>query len=206
MSQNNIKFENSLNIHLFSSNLPENVIKDDEDIRVSITTVPEGQKQHFSLDNSKKSCVDHIFSVNITNNTTKIIMVFRKKMIFTDSPIIASASIHIKDFKEVPQKQLTSGMICTDIKKLDLYFPLQQQMKEMIKNGQEIKKHMERKIIGQMKIQLTFSAAYIDLGKDCFVDCKDNNKIHKIEKNKKKTEYEKLITEDNFCNPYLLQN
>ena len=73
-----------MNIHLLSFKLPKDVVKDKEEIRVSITTIPEENKEHFSIEGKKMYNANHVFSLNITNNTRKIIMVFRKKTIFDD--------------------------------------------------------------------------------------------------------------------------
>ncbi|KAK8889644.1 hypothetical protein M9Y10_034397 [Tritrichomonas musculus] len=156
MTQNKAKYENCLNVHLLAFVLPKDLINDNDEVRVSVTTIPEENKQCFFLQGNKMNNSNHIFSLNITDQTKKIIMVFRKKNISSEYPIIASATIHLVDFENVPQKQMVSGIITTQVKVLNLYYPLQ---KQMIENKEENKK-FARKVLGKMRIQLSFAAPY----------------------------------------------
>lgn len=224
MLQNNEKFEIGLNIHLLSFTLPKNLIKDKDDVRVSITTMPDETKQHFSLHGKKMNCSNHVFSLNITNQTKHIILVFRKKTLLSDNPIIGSVTIHTKDFPKIPQSvnQLCSGLVTTDIKNVNIYYPLQKQMKEMelqsdhYMSQDEMRKQMKRKVLGQMQIQLSFTAPYSSVKtdnnkryKNTNLDLKNNsqaekNKIHKVKKLEKKGDYEKLTDDGNYGNYSLL--
>ena len=214
MIQNTKEFENGLNIHLLSFNLPEDIVKENEKIRVSITSVPEGDKQSFSIEKKEINSFSYIFPITATNNTTKIILVFRKQK-YDDpddhsyNPIIASTSIHINEFQNIPQSQITAGMMNTDIKNINIYYPLQHQVKEMRKRGQVVKNHMSRQVLGQVQVQLSFIAQYKNIKKFCPVNdyfnysVKKNNNIPMKKRNGNGSEFEKLIRDDSFCNPYL---
>lgn len=213
MTQNTKEFENGLNIHLLSFNLPEDIVKENEKIRVSITSIPEGNKQSFSIEKKEINSFSYIFPITATNNTTKIILVFRRQKYddvddHTYNPIIASTSIHINEFQNIPQSQIISGMMNTDIKNINIYYPLQHQVKEMRKRGQEVKNHMSRKVLGQVQVQLSFLAQYKNVKvspvNDYFnYSVKNNKKIPMKKRNGKGSEFEKLIRDDSFCNPYL---
>ena len=207
-TQNNKKFENGLNIHLLAFSLPKELINDKDEVRISITTIPDENKQNFSIEGKKMYNSNHVFWLNITNKTKKIIMVFRKKIFLSENPIIASTIIHFNDFKEFPNKQITSGMISTEFKNINIYYPLQKQIHE------EGKKNFQRKILGKMQIQLTFTVPYSQLKpKDIKYYNNSNhkaffmkeNKIPKLQKNMKKgCEYEYLIDDCSICDSYLI--
>lgn len=215
MIQNSTRFTFGLNIHLLSFTLPRDVMKDKDDIRVSITTMPEESKQHFHLRGKKTNYSNHVFSLNITNQTKRIIMVFRKKHFFADDPIIASATIHMSDFSKFPRnpEEIGNGTISTDVKTLNVYYPLQKQIIEENRQGKNISKYnIKRKVLGQMQIQLTFTTPYASFShkkaaKENHHHTKierDNNdknesiKMHKTKKNNKKGEYEQIISSTNF--------
>lgn len=204
MQQNNHRFENSMNIHLLSFKLPKDVVKDKEEIRVSITTIPEENKEHFSIEGKNMNKVNHVFSMNITNETKKVIMVFRKKTVFGEKPIIASTTIKLNEFENIPREEITNGVINTDVKTIDIYYPLQQQKKE------EHKEKVERKILGQMQVQLSFSSPYFNRKQDKINKINKinviskNNKINQKKKTNMKNGYEQLSDENDLCNSFLL--
>lgn len=227
MSQNDSIFEIGLNIHLLSFSLPNDLIKDRDEVRVSITTMPDESKQHFSLHGKKMNCSNHVFSLNITNKTKHIIMVFRKKTFLSENPIIGSVTIHTKDFPKIPRSvdQLCSGIINTDVKKVNIYYPLQKQIKEFEQQSsvpqseEEIKKQIKRKVLGQMQIQLSFTAPYSNVNTDKIKKEKseskknaepkknsktEKSKIHKSKKPSKNGNYEKLSDENGYGNYSLL--
>lgn len=99
-----------LNLSVLSFSLPRNLIKESDDVRVSITTYPEDFKQAFVI-SARKMKDSHItFGVNITvpqedlpsdfitTKTEKILIVFRKKIFFYSDPIIALTIINAKEF------------------------------------------------------------------------------------------------------------
>ena len=225
MQQNNTMNEIGLNIHLLTFKLPNNLVHDADAIRVSITTMPEERKQHFQIKGKKMYCSNHVFSLNITNKTDRIIMVFRKKSFINSDPIIASTIIYLKDFIQLPIENITSGTKSTDVKILYIFYPLQKQMsEEATEKGQSFlseseKKAMKRKILGQMEVQLSLTTPYANLNKN--KSKKNNNKkeskisthcemkshtmkIDKKNKQKKNGDY-KQISEDNcYINYYLM--
>ena len=210
MNQNNSKYQIGLNIHLLTFKLPEKLVHDSDSIRVSITTFPEENKQHFYVKGKKINTSNHVFSLNITNKTDKIVMVFRKKNAIGEDPIIASATIHLKKFTELPIEQMTSGTKMTDVKILDIYYPLQKQIEEEQSKEQTnvtTNKHMKRKVLGQMEIQLSFSTPYLNSNKEK-TNKKENKqiskKINKICKPKKNGKYEQITDENGYMNFNLL--
>ena len=81
-----------LNIHLKSFKLNPSIINENEKVRVSITTLPDQNKEAFVIEAKQMFCVHHFFTVNVSDKTEKIVFVFRKKGIF-DDPIIASDTL-----------------------------------------------------------------------------------------------------------------
>ena len=210
MNQNNSKYQIGLNIHLLTFKLPEKLVHDSDSIRVSITSFPEENKQHFYVKGKKINTSNHVFSLNITNKTDKIVIVFRKKNAIGEDPIIASATIHLKKFTELPIEQMTSGTKMTDVKVLDIYYPLQKQIEEEQSKEQTnvtTNKHMKRKVLGQMEIQLSFSTPYLNSNKEK-TNKKENKqitkKINKICKPKKNGKYEQITDENGYMNFNLL--
>ena len=77
--QSNSEYQIGLNIHLLSFLLPNKLIHESDSVRVSVTTIPEENKQHFKIKGKKICSSNHVFSLNITNKTDRIVIVFRKK-------------------------------------------------------------------------------------------------------------------------------
>ena len=206
MTQNNSKYQIGLNIHLLTFKLPEKLIHDSDSVRVSITTFPEENKQHFYVKGKKINTSNHVFSLNITNKTDKIVMVFRKKNPLGDDPIIASATIHLKKFTELPIEQITCGTQMTDVKILDIYYPLQKQIEEEQSKEQTngiANKNMKRKVLGQMEIQLSFSTPYLNSNKEKANKKENKNiskKMNKSYKPKKNGKYEQITDEKGYMN------
>ncbi|KAK8845720.1 hypothetical protein M9Y10_020638 [Tritrichomonas musculus] len=206
IAQNNSKYQIGLNIHLLTFKLPEKLIHDSDSVRVSITTFPEENKQHFYVKGKKINTSNHVFSLNITNKTDKIVMVFRKKNPLGDDPIIASATIHLKKFTELPIEQITCGTQMTDVKILDIYYPLQKQIQEEQSKEQTngtANKNMKRKVLGQMEIQLSFSTPYLNSNKEKANKKENKNiskKMNKSYKPKKNGKYEQITDENGYMN------
>ena len=206
MTQNNSKYQIGLNIHLLTFKLPEKLIHDSDSVRVSITTFPEENKQHFYVKGKKINTSNHVFSLNITNKIDKIVMVFRKKNPLGDDPIIASATIHLKKFTELPIEQITCGTQMTDVKILDIYYPLQKQIQEEQSKEQTngiANKNMKRKVLGQMEIQLSFSTPYLNSNKEKTNKKENKNiskKMNKSYKPKKNGKYEQITEEKGYMN------
>lgn len=198
MKQNTSSFENSMNIHILSFTLPKNVVSDKDDIRVSITTYPDQNKQHFSIEGKKINNANHVFSLNITNLTNKAVIVFRKKNVIGNNPIVASTSVILNEFKNVPSHKIESGTISSDVKTIDIFYPLQLQKKE------ENREDVQRKILGKMQVQLSFAAPFLKIDKkNINVDHSKINKMQKIKLNKKNG-YEKLSEKNGINCSYLI--
>lgn len=217
MTESNVRFPIGLNIHLVSFDLPKRVIRDNEEIRVSITTMPEERKQHFHMHAKKMHKSNHVFSINITNQTKKVIMVFRRKSFLYNDPIIASTIIHASDFPKLPpgMTSFTCGVINTDVKTLQIFYPLQKQMQEMREerahNGQvnpneidQANHKINRKVLGQMQIQMSFTTPYPDLDNDSqkMNSIKIGGSSHKFHSNDKKVEHDMFKDENNGGNAY----
>lgn len=193
-------YENFIGIHLFSFSLPQSILKDNEDVRISITSIPDENKQNFTIKKGNDHRANLVFSLKITEKTKKFIIVFRKNSILSNA-IIASSSFHLDDFKNVPNEQITNNVIFTDIEQINLFYPLQKQKKEEnIEHNDEI----TRRIIGHMEIQLFFSSPY--LNQKQIIESKEekkNNLLQKKKKHEKKKGYEKL-SENDSNNSYLI--
>lgn len=153
-----------LNLSLLSFELPKNLVKDSDDIRVSITTLPDENKQAFTISARKIKDPHLTFGVNVTipqetipdgfvsDATEKIIIVFRKKSFFYNDPIIAASLIQAKDFP----KNLS---VPATIKTFDIYEPSrhnEKDKKNSIYDGNRSKKN-NRAIIGRMQVQMSLT-------------------------------------------------
>ena len=203
-SQNNSFFQNGLNIHLLSFSLPKKIVKEKENIRLSITTLPDEVKQHFSIKGKLMNYTNHLFSLNISNKTKNIVLVFRKKTLVAGNDIIASAVIQLDSFKEFPREQITSGTIETEIKNFNIYYPLQKQKRE------EKQQKVDRIILGQMKIQFSFTTPFKQFQQDKVNQSSSKNKSnnnknnkenkpHKIKRNSKIENYNEIEDSENVC-------
>lgn len=214
LQMNTSNYKIGLNIHLLSFKLSDKLIHDSDVVRVSITTFPEENKQHFEVKGKKIYCTNHVFALNITNQTDKIVLVFRKKSVLNENPIIASATLHLKKFVNLPIKEITTGMTSTDVKILDVYYPLQKQLQEEErKKGTTNNSQMKRKVLGQMEVQLSFTTPYLQSIKE--VEKKKHSKLSKnngqykenkinISKKQKKNGGYEQINDDNFSINYNL--
>lgn len=104
-----------LNIYLQAFQLNQDLIHNSEKIRVSITTLPDEKKQHFVINPKKVGNANHNFNVNISNNTCKIIFVFRRKGLLTNDQIIASTCIKREDLPETPNDKSNNKMMIIKI-------------------------------------------------------------------------------------------
>lgn len=177
MTQYNSQSEIGLNLHLSSFKIPSSIIRGNEIVRISITTLPNNSKQKFTIKGKKMDSVDHIFSLNITKETEKIVFVFRKKKMFSGNPMVASSTIKIKDFINSTEDGNS------EVKIVNLYYPLQMQMQEeMKKNGHRTQ--FKRKIIGKMQIQLSFTSPFEMIGDEIKIKKVKTEKKHKFSHSK----------------------
>lgn len=123
-----IKIKTGINLHIYSITFPTGLLQDTDDFRISIQSFPEKQKQYHYFRGEQLTFFDQTFSLNITNITEEILLVFRKKNFIDNDPIIASAIIHANEFPKIPQKieQLNLEKSETDIIKIDIFEPRHQ--------------------------------------------------------------------------------
>lgn len=182
-----------LNIHVVDFTLNNSLCKENDSIRVSITTIPEHYKQSYKIHKADCKKFNHVFSVNITDETKRIIVVFRKKKMLSTNPIIASTIIHSKDFPEKPDQFDRYGFCSTkqtDLQTLNIFEPLQTADPNYTPINYEAQDttngKINRRIVGEMNIQLSLSTPYAEF--------EDKNKSHQSKNNNKvsskpKTEY-----------------
>lgn len=120
---------------MHSFELSKNIIRPKEKIRLSITTLPDGQKQAISFNAKKINEIQPSFNIKLSEHTEKIIIVLRKKSIFGSEPIIASTYMKTKDFT------IFNGEM-KDKKKIRLFESVHQDK-------------IKRSIVGHMKIEFT---------------------------------------------------
>lgn len=150
-----------LNIHLDSFELNPNIIKANDKIRVSITSLPEESKEAFIIEAKNMNYVHHFFTVNITPETRKIIFVFRKKSFLQGDPIIASTSIHADQFptpNNMNNINNINNMNNTEMKKVNIFEPIQNNNNININKLGTMKEN--RRIYGEMRIQLSTSETF----------------------------------------------
>lgn len=132
----------NLKMQMQSINLSKEIIGENDTIRVSITTVPDGQKQAQTVEVKKLAINQPSFKIKFNDKTEKIIVVFRKIGLFTGDHIIASTVLHSKDihiFKE---------MINSEHFKAPIFEPIQNCKNNNV-NGKN------RRIVGCMEIEFT---------------------------------------------------
>lgn len=136
-----------LNIHLISFYLNRNIVLPNDTIRVSITTIPEENKEAFVVTVDKSNDIHHFFTVNVTGETKKIIFVLRRKNLFSNH-IIAST---IVPYDELPKSESDTNN--TEVKTIKLYEPFQH-----LNNNQWAVQN--RRVLGEMKIQIKPAEAF----------------------------------------------
>lgn len=139
-----------LNIHLISFRLNSQIIGPRDKIRVSITTLPEENKDWFVISANEIHKTEHFFGPNITDKTEKIIFVFRKKSLFQSDPIIASTIVYAKDFPRSKTDEQNS-----EVKRINIYEPISKTPGNLYENE-------NRQIYGQMQIQMTLHDPFPD--------------------------------------------
>lgn len=163
-----------LNIHLISFNLCTDNFHANDDIRVSITTIPEEKKQAFIINAHEIHDVHHFFTINITDKTEKIVFVFRRKSLIHCDPIIASTVVTNDHF---PLKKSESTN--TELKQFNIFEP--------IKNNDP---NQNRKVLGRMIIQFSLNEPFYEKS----MDTKINYNITRIHKGEG---YSKVFSFDN---------
>lgn len=133
-----------LKIHLLSFLIDPKIAQGSDQIRVSITTVPEESKEVFMMEAQKLSGSHHFFSINISNQTKKILFVFRKKNFIKNDPIIASTIVHADELPSPDNKRNS------DVKTIKIYEPIGGQHKNFVDVH-------NRRVFGQMEIKFTIT-------------------------------------------------
>ena len=153
-----------MKLSILSFDLPINLVKESDDIRVSITTMPEQHKQAFIIPakKMKNPYLNYKFNIKlpseylpkdfITTGTEKILVIFRKKSYFNSDPIIAFASIPVKEFP----KDLSNPI---QMKTINLYKNSTCNCNNS-KNNNKTEEKNEPKIVGKMNIQMTLRKQY----------------------------------------------
>lgn len=140
-----------LNIKLHSFEFFGNLINANDNIRVSITTLPDGQKQAFTFNARKMSSSTANFTIKFNETIEKIIIVFRKQNLLSDDHIIASTVISSEEFSKLfPKIENIS------VHKLDIYEPIQNHKNNNMKNKTE-----NRKVFGRMLAQFSLLEKFI---------------------------------------------
>lgn len=127
----------SLQFHSFE--FTQGVVSPNDTIRISITTLPDEQKQATTFNVNKMHLTTPTFNLKSSDSIKKIIIVFRKKKLALIENIIASTVIKSEDFSKYYDS----------MKRVNIYEPVQRKSQE---NEQEDK---ERKIVGTMIVQIT---------------------------------------------------
>lgn len=110
----------TLNIDMFQLELKKKTVQNDDTIRVSVTTLPDMNKQKISFEAQNLRKAHPSFAINVSEKTEKILIVFRKKSFSDADPIIGSTIISKGEF---PINFEDSAN--TELKLIDLYEPLQ---------------------------------------------------------------------------------
>lgn len=188
MEQNkNRRMTIGLNIHILSFYLKNAFLKENDDVRVSFTTFPEKIKQHFCVKARKMNLTNHVFSLNITNETKGILIVFRRKNLFLNDPIIGCFTIKTMDLPTIPQDidAMSSFSVSSDVKKLKIYEPV-------IRKEGEKPPISKPQVVGQINIQYTITKPYVFKEKYH----KNNNKSSKNNNMKDKSCNKKNISNE----------
>lgn len=178
-----------LSLSVLSFDLPPNLVKNSDDIRVSITTIPEQNKQAFIIPakKMKNPYLNFKFNVKIpseyipkdfvSTGTEKILITFRKKSFFYADPIIAFTIISVN---ELP-KNFTDPIIT---KTIDIFKHVQKESNSKNNNissdfalNENTKNNKKR--VGNMKIKMTLTdPIQLDcFDNDQFVDIKENETL-----------------------------
>ena len=138
----------NLNIQMQKINLSKDIIGENDTIRISITTLPDEQKQAQTMNVNEMNSKQPTFKIQMNDKTERIIIVFRKKSLFGTDHIIASTVIKTKNihiFKE---------LINNEHQKITIYEPIQN------KNNNKINESKDRRIVGTMEVEFTLQEEF----------------------------------------------
>lgn len=159
-----------LNIKLHSFEFFGNLVSANDTLRVSITTLPDGQKQAFTFNAKKMTSTTASFTIKFSECTENIVIVFRKQNILSSDHIFASTCIHSSEFP-----QLFNKIDNIAVQKINIYEPKQHNPNSKNNN---LKDKNDRKVIGNMIAQFSllekFSRQDYSNGQQ---ESKNNNQI-----------------------------
>lgn len=141
----------SLNIQLQSVNLSKDIIGELDAVRISITTLPDNQKQAQRVEVSELRTKQPTFKILMNDKTERIIVVFRKKSIFGNDPIIASTVIKVSDI------HIFNELINSEHQKIMIYEPVQNNNN---KNNNKTINNKNRKILGTMEVEFSLQEEF----------------------------------------------
>lgn len=147
-----------LTIEFYTMYLSPDIVKNHDKISISITTLPEWQKQKFHVRVKELKDLNRSLSVNITKQTTKVILIIRKKAAFGSEVIIGSTVINSKNFPEFPADSTLITMPLTGPSQiLKIYEPIlsKSNKKAKVNGSYEMIDDADRITVGQAQIELS---------------------------------------------------
>lgn len=135
-----------LNIQLQSIEFIDKIVQDCDSIRVSVTTFPDEQKLNTSFEVKQIRTAFPSFTVNVSDRTEKILIVFRKKYLVQRDPIIASTVITSDDLPK-----LINGSFDQE-KEFDLLEP-----RKKATNKENFFGEPNRKILGKVDVKMSIA-------------------------------------------------
>lgn len=130
-----------------SINLSKDIISENDTIRMSITTLPDEQRQVQTINIRELKHKHPVFKIKMNDKIERFIVVFRKKCIFGNDHIIASTIIKTKEIS------IFNEFINNDHKNIIIYEPVQ--------NKGKSNHSKNRKIIGSMEVDFTLNEEFI---------------------------------------------
>lgn len=152
--------KSGLGIGFISFDLPEQLVRDNDEVRVSVTTIPDDFKQTFVIHANDMSNIQQLLTLNISSITTKLNIVFRRKSLFENDPIIASAAIDADSFPKhkIDMESLKdSGLKEITMLKFDIYEPIQGLNGSLRNTGLA---EVQRTVIGHLNVKLFSTDAF----------------------------------------------
>ena len=152
--------KSGLVIDFISFDLPEQLVRDNDEVRVSVTTIPDDFKQTFVIHANDMSNIQQLLTLNISSITTKLNIVFRRKSLFENDPIIASAAIDADSFPKhkIDMESLKDSRLKEiAMLKFDIYEPIQGLNGSLRNTGLA---EVQRAVIGHLNVKLFSTDAF----------------------------------------------
>lgn len=167
-NQNN---EIGANIYIKTFFLPDYIMNENDTICITIISLPDQRKQKYMMLEKSLFEPNFFLNLNISKHTKKLIIDFKKQNFMSDDHSIAFSIINQDDFPEISENNLIN---------LNLFSTIYQQEKENkelqdneIDSTEIYENLLYRKVIGNMKIQLSFSEPFDEVEQS-----EKNNKIN----------------------------